>query len=218
MPCHGCVRAVHGRRKGGPCGAYSVYSSTTRLHISSFSITTFGSPVASSFGLRSIRASGRFWLRNIYLVFFGLNYQKFGGQKNTTSQRLLRNIQEVVFLRKNTTSKKKSFTHMPSCINHVIGNRCKQSATLWATMHVSLFLTLNMHFAVEKNEASPSHLPASSPMCHVGLLQLHAITAKGWHSPTGSRMQQVLSSLDVLVHGHGRSGHTAYFPPRRARR
>ena len=39
---------------------------------------------------------------------------------------------------------------------------------------------------------------------------LHAITAKGWYSPTGSRMQQVLSSLDVLVHGHGLSGHTAY--------
>ena len=39
-------------------------------------------------------------------------------------------------------------------------------------------------------------------VCHVGLLPLHAIAAKGWHSPTGSRMQQVLSSLDVLVHGH----------------
>ena len=39
-------------------------------------------------------------------------------------------------------------------------------------------------------------------VCHVGLLLLHAITAKEWHSPTGSRMQQVLSSLDVLVHGH----------------
>ena len=33
--------------------------------------------------------------------------------------------------------------------------------------------------------------------------------SQGWHSPTGSRMQQVLSSLDVLVVGHGLSGHTA---------
>ena len=32
---------------------------------------------------------------------------------------------------------------------------------------------------------------------------------QGWHSPTGSRMQQVLSSLDVPVVGHGLSGHTA---------
>ena len=30
-----------------------------------------------------------------------------------------------------------------------------------------------------------------------------------WHPPTGSRMQQVLSSLDVLVNGHGLSRHTA---------
>ena len=28
-------------------------------------------------------------------------------------------------------------------------------------------------------------------MCHLGLFPLHAITAKGWHSPTGSRKQQV---------------------------
>ena len=77
-------------------------------------------------------------------------------------------------------------------------------------IHVSLFFTLNMHFAVEKNEALPSHLLASSPMCHVGLLLLHAITAKVWHSPTGSRMQQVLTSLDVLMHIHGLSEHTAY--------
>ena len=28
-------------------------------------------------------------------------------------------------------------------------------------------------------------------MCHLGLFPLHAITAKGWHSPTGSRRQQV---------------------------
>ena len=47
-------------------------------------------------------------------------------------------------------------------------------------IHVSLFFTLNMYFTVEKNEAVPSHLPASSPLCHVGLLLLHAITAKGW--------------------------------------
>ena len=48
-------------------------------------------------------------------------------------------------------------------------------------------------------------------MCHVGLFLLHAVMAKVWHSPTSSRMQQVLSLLDVLVHGHGLSGHVAYF-------
>ena len=39
-------------------------------------------------------------------------------------------------------------------------------------------------------------------LCHLGLFLLHAITAKVWHSPTGSRMQRVLALLDVLVHGH----------------
>ena len=78
-------------------------------------------------------------------------------------------------------------------------------------IHVSLFLTLNMYFSVEKNEALPSHLPASSPTCHVGLLLLHAITAKGCHSPTGSRTQQVRASHDVLMHCHGQPGFTAYY-------
>ena len=47
------------------------------------------------------------------------------------------------------------------------------------------------YFAEEKNEALLSQLPASSPMCHLGLFSLHAITARRWHSPTGSRIQQV---------------------------
>ena len=71
----------------------------------------------------------------------------------------------------------------------------------------SLLLVWSLH---ERNEALPSYLPASSRTYQVGMLQLHAITAKGWHSPTGSRMQQVLSSLDVPVQGHLLSGHTAY--------
>ena len=74
-----------------------------------------------------------------------------------------------------------------------------------------LFLTPNVFFAVVKNEALPSHLPASSRMCHVGLLQLHAVTAKEWHSPRGSRVQQVLSSLDVHMHGHGLSTHSVFY-------
>ena len=32
--------------------------------------------------------------------------------------------------------------------------------------------------------------------------------SQGWHSPTGSRTQQVLTLLDVLVHGHVLSRHT----------
>ena len=55
----------------------------------------------------------------------------------------------------------------------------------------TLFMAMTEYFAVEKNEALLSQLPASSPMCHLGLFSLHAITAKGWHSPTGSRIQQV---------------------------
>ena len=38
---------------------------------------------------------------------------------------------------------------------------------------------------------------------------------QGWHSPTGSRTQQVRSPLDVLIHGHGQPRFAAYFTPRR---
>ena len=75
---------------------------------------------------------------------------------------------------------------------------------------VVTFSLLLVTWLAERNEGLLSLSPASSRTCQVGLFLLHAITAKGWHSPTGSRMQQVLSSLDVLVVGHGLSGHTAY--------
>ena len=52
----------------------------------------------------------------------------------------------------------------------------------------TLFMARTAYFAVEKNEALQSQLPASSPMCRLGLFPLLAITAKGWHSP---RRQQV---------------------------
>ena len=55
----------------------------------------------------------------------------------------------------------------------------------------TLFMAMTEYFAVEKNEALLSQLPASSPMCHRGLCSLHAITANGWHSPTGPRTQQL---------------------------
>ena len=44
---------------------------------------------------------------------------------------------------------------------------------------------------IGENFFAVAGLPASSPMCRLGMLPLHAITAKVWHSPTGSRMQQV---------------------------
>ena len=55
----------------------------------------------------------------------------------------------------------------------------------------TLIMAMTEYFAVEKNEALLSQLPASSPMCHLGLFSLHAITARRWHSPTGPRIQQV---------------------------
>ena len=70
----------------------------------------------------------------------------------------------------------------------------------------------------ERNEGLLSHLPASSHMCLVGLFLLHAVIAKGWHFPIGSRMQQVCS---LRSRGWRRSGalrSTACFTPRRARR
>ena len=48
-------------------------------------------------------------------------------------------------------------------------------------------------------------------LCHLGLFSLYAITAKGWHSLTGSRTQQVHPSLDVHIHAHGLPGFTAYY-------
>ena len=75
---------------------------------------------------------------------------------------------------------------------------CGLSRSSFTLVTNSLFLVQLLH---ERNEALPSYLPASSRTCQVGQLLLHAITAKGWHSPTGSRM---------LVVGHGLSGHTAY--------
>ena len=35
--------------------------------------------------------------------------------------------------------------------------------------------------------------------------------AKGWPCPTSSRTQQVLSPLDVLIHGHGQPRFTASY-------
>ena len=43
------------------------------------------------------------------------------------------------------------------------------------------FIT-NLLLPLERNEALPSCLPASSRTCQVSLFLLHAITAKGWHS------------------------------------
>ena len=41
--------------------------------------------------------------------------------------------------------------------------------------------------------------------------------AKEWHSPTGSHTQQVRSSLDALIYGHGQPRFTAYCTLRQAR-
>ena len=64
---------------------------------------------------------------------------------------------------------------------------------------------------LQRNEVLHSLSPASSRCATLA----YAIMAKGWHSPTGSRTQQVHSSLDVHIHGHGQPGFTAYFsaPP-----
>ena len=66
------------------------------------------------------------------------------------------------------------------------------------------------HFSVVlvRNEVLHSLSPASSYCATLALLPLHAITAKGWHSPTGSRTQQVHSSHDIHIHGHVPSRHT----------
>ena len=50
-------------------------------------------------------------------------------------------------------------------------------------------------------------------MCPLGLFSPPAIRAKGWHFPTGSRTQQVRSSLDVHTHGHVLFRHSVFTAP-----
>ena len=71
----------------------------------------------------------------------------------------------------------------------------------------------------ERNEGLLSHLPASSHMCLVGLFLLHAVIAKGWHFPKGSRVQPSLfSPFTWLETIGGRYGPLRVFSPRQARR
>ena len=66
----------------------------------------------------------------------------------------------------------------------------------------TLFMAMTVYFAVENNEALLSQLPASSPMCRLGLFPLLAITAKGWHSQQAhaySKFHQRTLTTDFLV-------------------
>ena len=65
----------------------------------------------------------------------------------------------------------------------------------------------------ERSEGLRSLSPASSRMCHVGLLPLHAVTTKGWHSPTSSRMQQARFLRHVVGDGREQPRSAAYFTP-----
>ena len=85
------------------------------------------------------------------------------------------------------------------------------TSTISAFFCVCTWFIVNLLLPLERNEALPSCLPASSRTCQVSLFLLHAITASGWHSPTSSRMQRVLASLDVFLHGHVLSQHTQRF-------
>ena len=82
------------------------------------------------------------------------------------------------------------------------------TSTISASFRVCAWFVINLLLPLERNEAFPSCLPASSRTCQVSLFPLHAITDKGWHSTTGSRVHLVLTLLDVLVHGHVLSRHT----------
>ena len=59
----------------------------------------------------------------------------------------------------------------------------------------TLFMAMTVYFAVEKNEALLSQLPASSPMCRLGLFPLLATTAKGVALP--NRLTHTASSINV---------------------
>ena len=59
----------------------------------------------------------------------------------------------------------------------------------------TLFMAMTVYFAVKKNEALLSQLPASSPMCRLGLFPLLATTAKGVALP--NRLTHTASSINV---------------------
>ena len=63
--------------------------------------------------------------------------------------------------------------------------------------------------ATAREEVLPSLPPATLAQCAMlAFSYCKRSQPRGWHSPTGSRMQQVLALLDVLVHGHVLSRHT----------
>ena len=60
---------------------------------------------------------------------------EFGGQKHNFSPFSEKYLGSRVFVKNTQLPRNKNFVDMPSCINYIIGNWCKQRATLWATMH-----------------------------------------------------------------------------------
>ena len=69
------------------------------------------------------------------------------------------------------------------------------------------FIT-NLLIPSERNEALPSRLPASFLHVPGWPVPTACDHSQGVAPPTGSRMQQVLTLLDVPVYGHGLSRHT----------
>ena len=65
----------------------------------------------------------------------GLNYHNLEVAKNTNSHRFSKKyLRSRIFCEKHNFQEL-FFINMPSCINYIIGNWCKQRSTLWATMH-----------------------------------------------------------------------------------
>ena len=91
------------------------------------------------------------------------------------------------------------------------------TSTISASVCVCAWFVINWLLPLERNEALPSCLPASSRTCQVSRSYCMRSQPRCGTPPTSSRMQRVLTLLDVLVHDHVLSRHTqrVYRPARR---
>ena len=78
----------------------------------------------------------------------------------------------------------------------------------------TLFMAMTVYFSVEKNEALLSQLPASSPMCRLGLFPLLATTAKEVALP--NKLTHTASSINEHSQQIALYFLGACFTPRRA--
>ena len=80
----------------------------------------------------------------------GRNYNNLEVKKNNFSPFSEKYLGNRYFVKKKTTSKKKSFINMPSCINYIIGNWCKQRVNLCQIQFCPVHTWISVKFSFKK--------------------------------------------------------------------